>query len=418
MYFFPTYVDYYEDSGAIYVHSQLRQNKVKLSEPEIIEEFRRLVRGGGCLEISTELSRFLHDQEMLVDEQELESAVTELRNILKETLLLTVMPTEGCNFRCPYCYEDHAPISMTRRMLDQIHVYIAEQSSNFKRISIGWFGGEPTLCKDVILETSELVQKLQKKNGFQFVSHMTTNGYLLNLDSFQQYYSAGITSYQITLDGWDHDKTRPHVTGKGTLQRILDNLTSISSLPRNEYDYHITLRHNILPGDEDFTWYDHLHSLFGTDDRFSILVRPVCDWGGEGVRSMDILHGESRNTLMKKHLDYLREKGMAFENGSKGILSMACYANYPHSMVFRANGKIEKCTVCLDHPKNLLGYLDFEHGVVLDEEINALWADTTLKKECYHCPDLLSCLNMQCKMSAIISDENKTGTFCQRSSFL
>lgn len=418
MYFIPTYVDYYEENGAIYVHSQLRQNKVKLSEPEIMEEFRGLVRGGGCLEISTALSRFLHDQELLINEQELESAVAELRKILEDTLFLTIMPTEGCNFRCPYCYEDHAPISMTRRMLDQIQAYIAEQAPNFKRISIGWFGGEPTLCKDVIMETSELVQKLQEENGFQFVSHMTTNGYLLSLDNFRQYYSAGITSYQITLDGWEHDKTRPHVTGKGTLQKILDNLTAISTLPRGEYNYHITLRHNILPGDEDYTWYDHLYDLFGKDNRFSVLVRPVSDWGGESVKSMDILSGENREVLVTKHLDYLRQIGMACENGARGILSMACYANYPHSMVFRANGKIEKCTVCLDHPKNLLGYLAPERGVVLNEEINKLWADATLKQECYHCPDILSCLNMKCKMSSIINEKAETDTICRRNRIL
>ena len=48
-------------------------------------------------------------------------------------------------------------------------------------------------------------------------------------------------------------------------------------------------------------------------------------------------------------------------------LSRICYASYPHSMVFRADGTIEKCTVALNHPKNRIGYVDAELGVVLDE---------------------------------------------------
>lgn len=36
-------------------------------------------------------------------------------------------------------------------------------------------------------------------------------------------------------------------------------------------------------------------------------------------------------------------------------------------MVFRAAGKIEKCTVALDHPQNLIGYVDSSKGVVLNE---------------------------------------------------
>lgn len=394
--------DYYEENGVIYVTSALRRNTVKLSDPAIMEEFRSVVRCGGCPEITTPLSRFFHKQEQPADEKEIENALGALRGAMRDSLLLTIMPTEGCNFRCPYCYEDHAPISMRRKTLDQIQAYIAEQAPRFRHIGIAWFGGEPTLCKDVILETSGLIQSLQEAHSFRYTASMTTNGYLLGLEDFRKYYHAGITTYQITLDGWEHNKTRPHVSGRGTLYTILDNLKAISALPREQYGYHITLRHNILAGDEDFSWYDHLNSLFGKDDRFSVLVRPVGDWGGDSVQSLNILAGEAHNELMRKHVDYLNQIGMQCANGKRGILSQICYANYPHSMVFRASGKIEKCTVCLDHPQNRLGRVDPVKGIVLDEAVNQLWSFSALKPECYHCEDVLSCLNMQCPVLRII----------------
>lgn len=139
---------------------------------------------------------------------------------------------------------------MTRDTLDRIEEYITAQAPRYKQVILAWFGGEPTLCKDTVLEVSNIVQNLQKQYGFHYAANMTTNGYLLNDKLFRQFYQAGITSYQITIDGWNHDKTRPHVSGKGTLQTIINNLASLSKLPPAEYSFHITLRHNILADDE------------------------------------------------------------------------------------------------------------------------------------------------------------------------
>lgn len=397
MFVIPSYVDYYEKDGAVFVTSQLLQNTVKLTDPLIIDEFKSLLRSAGCADISTPMQQFLHEQEMLLNEAEIHHALAELYKAMENVLLLTIMPTEGCNFRCPYCYEDHNPISVSRDLLNQIQKYIAEQAASFQRINIAWFGGEPTLCKDTILETNEMVQHLQSEHPFTFSSSMTTNGYLLGADDFKAYYRAGITSYQITLDGWNHDKTRPHITGKGTLQRILDNLTAISALPKEMYEFRIILRHNILLGDEDYSWYDYLKGLFGDDRRFSVLIRPVCDWGGDTVEKLSFLKDEASDELVKKHIDYLQQIGMRCENEQKGLFSQICYASYPNSMVFRSDGRIEKCTVCLNHPQNQVGYIDEDGHVIIDETRNSLWCKAELKKECYQCKDVLTCLNLQCK---------------------
>lgn len=407
MYFLPNYVEFHEEGGAFYITSKLRQNTVKLFDPEIKEEFRTIVRCGGSSEISTALTKFLHDQELLVNEKELSQTLDELYSLLDSSLLITIMPTEGCNFRCPYCYEDHKPVSMSRKILDRVQEYIAEQVPNFRHLNIAWFGGEPTLCRDTIMETSQLIQALKQLYTLDYTASMTTNGYLLGVDHFKEYFRAGITSYQVTLDGWNHDKTRPHVSGKGTLDKIMENLTAISALDPKQYPFKITLRHNILPGDEDYSWYDHLYSLFGQDPRFAVLVRPVCDWGGDSVQSMSLLRGNQVEALLTKHVSYLHDIGMQCENVRSGPLSQVCYASYPHSMVFRSDGKIEKCTVCLDHPKNLIGYVDAAKGVVLDEQANKLWTDTKLKSECYHCVDVLACLNRHCRKAEIIDGDIK-----------
>lgn len=410
MYIMPGYVEYYEEGGALYIMSNLLQNKVKITEKPLQEEFYAIVRCGGCPDISTPLTRFLHEQELLLNSEEITQTLKEAVSILNDTLLLTIMPTEGCNFRCPYCYEDHTPISMTRAVLDRIQEYITEQAPRFKFLQINWFGGEPTLCKDVVLETAYMAQDLAQKHGFLYNSSITTNGYLLDLNTFQQLCAAGIMHYQITLDGWNHDQTRPHVSGRGTLQTILENLTAISALPE-EYQFQIILRHNILAGDRDLSWYDHLYKFFGADNRFHVIVRAVGNWGGESVKSLDLLEDGQRSQILLEHVAYLDKIG--FQKGDKrdGPFSKICYASYPRGFVFRPSGKIEKCTIALDHPKNMVGYVDPDKGVVINDEANRLWSTFDLKPECHTCPDVLKCLNMKCKKPAII-DEIEVG--CSR----
>lgn len=406
MYTVPSYVTYCAKENAVYITSQLYCNTVRLTDPAFQEEFKAITRCGGCAELNSPLTRFLHEQELLLNEEEIEQALNKVKSFLNGIFMATLMPTEGCNFRCPYCYEDHNRGGMTRDTLDRIEEYITAQAPHYKQVVLAWFGGEPTLCKDTVLEVSELVQNLQKQCGFQYAANMTTNGYLLDEKLFRQFYQAGITSYQITLDGWNHDKTRPHVSGKGTLQTIIENLMELSKLSPEEYPFHITLRHNILAGDEDYTWYDHLHRLFGQDKRFDILVRAVGDWGGETVRTLSLLYQDTADTLIAKHVSCLDKIGMPCQNHQTGLFSQVCYASYPNSVVFRADGRIGKCTVALDHPKNQLGWVDPEKGVVIDPEVNRQWSFSDLKPACRRCKNVLQCMNMRCKKSEIIN--NKT----------
>lgn len=65
---------------------------------------------------------------------------------------------------------------------------LQHQAPHYKQVVLAWFGGEPTLCKDTVLEVSELVQSLQKQCDFQYAANMTTNGYLLDEKLFRQFY--------------------------------------------------------------------------------------------------------------------------------------------------------------------------------------------------------------------------------------
>ena len=71
-----------------------------------------------------------------------------------KNLLLTISPTECCNFRCKYCYESHANAMMMEKTKNNIISYIKNNIHKFTKLDVSWFGGEPLLAIDTIIDLS------------------------------------------------------------------------------------------------------------------------------------------------------------------------------------------------------------------------------------------------------------------------
>lgn len=65
-------------------------------------------------------------------------------------LHLILFPTEKCNFRCTYCYEDFEIGKMSPEIVQAIKTLLSHRASSLSRLEISWFGGEPLLARDVI----------------------------------------------------------------------------------------------------------------------------------------------------------------------------------------------------------------------------------------------------------------------------
>ena len=81
-------------------------------------------------------------------------------------MLLTIAPTEDCNFRCVYCYEKSSimPKYMDKVTADNIVSYVSNRVKDIKALSITWYGGEPLLSMDIIKYISENIIKLCDEN--------------------------------------------------------------------------------------------------------------------------------------------------------------------------------------------------------------------------------------------------------------
>ncbi len=93
------------------------------------------------------------------------------------SLSLTINPTLGCNFACPYCFEaSHEAVFMDDRTENGIIDYIKKTKA--RNLFVTWFGGEPLLAFDRIRSLSEKIFDLD----INYHSGMITNGYLLSED--------------------------------------------------------------------------------------------------------------------------------------------------------------------------------------------------------------------------------------------
>ncbi|MBQ9007094.1 MAG: radical SAM protein [Atopobiaceae bacterium] len=160
-----------------------------------------------------------------------------------DTVGFIICPTLGCNFDCPYCFEDHFAGFMSQEVQDDV-VALAERmlgASNARTFQVNWYGGEPLLAPDIIESLSMRLIELAESHGATYESGIITNGHLLTQDIADMLGRARVDEAQITLDGIgaSHDATRHLVGGGATFERIVDNLRSLK-LP-----FRVNVRHNM-----------------------------------------------------------------------------------------------------------------------------------------------------------------------------
>jgi len=149
----------------------------------------------------------------------------------KDQISLTILPTLGCNFDCPYCFERHTKGLMSKEVQEAlVEFFKTRLASTGKKVHIEWFGGEPLLGISVIKYLTERFRQVCKEVGFDMPSAaITTNGYYLTYEMMIELMSLGVESAQVTIDGTPeiHNKRRFLLNGKGTFDKILDNLKNI-----------------------------------------------------------------------------------------------------------------------------------------------------------------------------------------------
>ncbi|MCL6751921.1 radical SAM protein [Nostoc sp. CCCryo 231-06] len=287
------------------------------------------------------------------------------------SLNLILFPTEHCNFRCTYCYEDYKIGRMMPEVVSGIKNLLHHRYKTLKLLEISWFGGEPLLAKDVIFEISETILSLQEQNpDLNYAANITTNGYFLTKQVAEELINYGISSYQISLDGDRqlHDTTRVLSNGKGSFDVIMSNLLALKQI-QAEFTVLIRIHYQKSTFVELKSLIDTLNDNFGGDLRFQFYFKSVDKLGGENDEDIEAL-----SPIEKAEIEaYLKN----FVADSRQVYSMSnqyiCYASKPNSLAIRANGRIAKCTVALDDERNDIGYIQEDGKLCLFQEKLKPW---------------------------------------------
>ena len=298
-----------------------------------------------------------------------EKLVFALRN---DVLRLILLPTEKCNFRCTYCYEDFSIGRMSSATIQGVKRLIDRRVGGLDLLHISWFGGEPLLARPVIEEISSHIVKLAaERNSLHYVGDITTNGYLLDSSAVQRLSELGISFYQISLDGPEflHDRTRVRINGKGSFHQIWQNLIAIRD---GRIHVNVILRIHLTPENLAYmpAFLAEVRDTFLHDARFKVTIKPIEQMGGPNDSTMEVITDDERLHV----IDEL--ESVALEGGDVSRLFSTpdvCYAAQANSLMIRANGLVGKCTVALSDPRNTIGQLRPDGTLHVDNELLHPW---------------------------------------------
>lgn len=321
------------------------------------------------------------DEEIEMDRQELVSYI----NPRNQELIL--LPTEHCNFRCKYCYEDFELGQMSPELVQAIKLLILKRLPKLDRFNISWFGGEPLMGKSVVYELGEFAMRECEAAGVNYSAAMTTNGFGLDPKTFDTLVAMKVLRYQISLDGWEdeHDKTRVMISGRGTFAKIWENLLAMRDNPRQ---FRINLRLHFHKDNLDSIRHliREIHAAFGHDSRFYVYLKAVGNWGGESVKTLNL--EKNPEVVLEELNGMMRDLGWFDDRVLEGKHYKVCYAAQPNSLVVRADGSITKCTVAFNDPRNKIGHVNMDGSLELDnDKIRAFMGGfATNDKEMLGCP--------------------------------
>ncbi|HSF14078.1 MAG TPA: radical SAM protein [Vicinamibacteria bacterium] len=309
-------------------------------------------------------------------------------------LHLIVMPTEQCNFRCTYCYEDFELPRMRPEIVAGLEAFIRRRAPELHQLEVEWFGGEPLLAYDIVQRIQEVMMELKRRHqGLAVHSGMTTNAFFLDAEKLRRLTALGVRRYQVTLDGPEevHDRHRVRADGGGTFATIWRNLVNAQS---ESCPFELVVRIHVTRENQDAVrlLLCECSRVFGRDRRFTFFVRPLSRLGGPNDMSLPVLDAEESLSTIAGLRDEAGSLGLARlgdASGGEGP-NPVCYAAAANSFVVRANGELAKCTVALNDGRNRVGVLHEDGTVDIDGTKMAPWLrglfsgdETEL-----HCPKL------------------------------
>ncbi|MEM5829515.1 MAG: radical SAM protein [Candidatus Aenigmatarchaeota archaeon] len=135
-------------------------------------------------------------------------------------LFINIGLTHRCNLRCKIC-ETWKVWSKSEKELNLTELKnVVNEIGWWGDINISFAGGEPLIRKYELLECIKLAKK------WKLVTHVTSNGQLIDRKTAEELVSSGLDYLQISLDG-SKEKTNDYIRGDGSYKKIIKAIKEV-----------------------------------------------------------------------------------------------------------------------------------------------------------------------------------------------
>ncbi|MCD8387753.1 MAG: radical SAM protein [Bacteroidales bacterium] len=248
------------------------------------------------------------------------------------TFHLIVNPTLDCNFRCPYCYEEHARSKMSPETLERIKLFAKNTLERGQGLVLSFFGGEPLLrYAKTVAPLAQYCHRLYTGSGHRFSFNATTNGFLLSEKRMREMKEWGFTGAQITLDGDKeaHNRIRFAREGQDTFSRIISNILAMA-------------KNGLAAGVRINCTSDNAKTLQSLPQHFSGLTEE--EKRCVSVDFQTVWQEPNKEAIVPdidKAVGLFREMGI---RAHKRMPNGFCYGDMRNSCIVNHNGDVYKCT--------------------------------------------------------------------------
>jgi uncharacterized protein len=284
------------------------------------------------------------------DEEEFAEIIAENQRYLAERNARTfvLMPAAYCNMGCEYCGQEHFKLPRVGQHREAVRrrLLAAAAAPQTTDIWVNWFGAEPMMGYDQILDLSAALIPACESAGVNFGAKMVTNGSLLTLVKLRRlYHDARVTSFEITLDGPPdrHDAQRLLKSGQRSFHRITANMRAALDDP-DLTNLQFSVRTNVSRANQD----EHREFAAAVTDaglahpRVRFYTAMVREWGNDvsafAVNPDDVVRIE------RNWLDAYAEFGLHHHALPLGRKHQVCVTVDTKAEVIAPTGGIYTCT--------------------------------------------------------------------------